>query len=73
MFNMAIEIDNELLITLVEQRPVLWDKTAEDYKNRNKTLEGWKQVCRILKDNYDELSEKEQNEIGKDFFIVSYI
>lgn len=68
---MAVEIDNELLITLVEQRPVLWDKTSEEYKNRNKTLEGWKEICRILKDGYNELSEKEQNEIGmyKYFFL----
>lgn len=66
---MDIEIDNEVLITLVEQRPVLWDKTIDDYKNRNKTLEGWKQICRILKDDFDEKSEKEQNDIGKHYFI----
>ncbi|KRT82969.1 Myb/SANT-like transcription factor, partial [Oryctes borbonicus] len=60
-----MEIDNELLITLVEERIVLWDKTAEDYKNRNKTLEAWKQICKVLKYGYDEMSEKEQNEIGK--------
>ncbi|CAG9836442.1 unnamed protein product [Diabrotica balteata] len=61
---MDIEIDNELLINLVEQRSVLWDTTLEQYKNRNKTLQDWKEICRILKDGFDEMSEKEQNEIG---------
>lgn len=66
---MVTEIDSELLITLVQQRPVLWDKTIDEYKDRNKTLEGWKEICRILKDDFDEISEKEQNDIGKNYLI----
>jgi hypothetical protein len=29
------EFDIDLLISLVEARPVLWDKTADIYKDRN--------------------------------------
>ncbi|XP_072395223.1 uncharacterized protein [Diabrotica undecimpunctata] len=32
-----VEIDTEHLITLVHGRPVIWDKTSETYKDRNKT------------------------------------
>ena len=29
------EFDTDLLISLVEARPVLWDKTDDSYKDRN--------------------------------------
>jgi hypothetical protein len=31
------EFDIDLLISLVEARPVLWDKTDDIYKDRNET------------------------------------
>ncbi|CAK1546847.1 unnamed protein product [Leptosia nina] len=38
----AIEVDH--LITLVEQRSVLWDKTYKEYKNKNAKTTAWKEV-----------------------------
>ena len=32
-----VNIDNELLILLVQERPVLWDKTLDIFKDRNAT------------------------------------
>jgi hypothetical protein len=34
------ELDIELLISLVEARPVVWDKTDVIYKGRNETKKG---------------------------------
>ncbi|KAL1509387.1 hypothetical protein ABEB36_004139 [Hypothenemus hampei] len=62
---MPFLIDNELLIALVEERPILWDRTLEDYNNRFKALDAWKEICAIMKDGFDEISEKEQDEIGR--------
>jgi hypothetical protein len=36
------EFDTELLISLVEARPVLWDKTDHIYNERNETKKGTK-------------------------------
>jgi len=34
----------ELLISLVEARPVLWDRTDDIYKDRNETKKAWREV-----------------------------
>ena len=57
-------IDCELLITLVEERPVLWDKSSEEYKDRRLTLQAWKDVCSQLKEDFETLGDKERNDIG---------
>jgi hypothetical protein len=43
------ETDVERLILLVEDRPVLRDKTIGQYKYKSKTLEAWKEMCALLK------------------------
>jgi hypothetical protein len=35
------EFDTDLFISLVEARPVLWDKTDEIYKDRIETKKAW--------------------------------
>lgn len=47
------DIQIETLITLVQERPVLWDKTEDVYKDKNLKLAAWRQVCLILKPNLD--------------------
>ncbi|RVE47268.1 hypothetical protein evm_008065 [Chilo suppressalis] len=42
-YRMSVEIDVDVLISLVEARPTLWDKTIASYKNRNETKEPWKE------------------------------
>ncbi|XP_045762116.1 glucose dehydrogenase [FAD, quinone]-like [Maniola jurtina] len=51
-------IDNDLLISLVELRPVLWDRTDELYKNRDATRAAWKE---ILKKLYPNFKTKDEN------------
>lgn len=58
-------IDSEVLITLVEARPVLWDKTLEHYKDRNLTRNAWNEVCIELNSEFEELGDKEKNAFGK--------
>ena len=60
-----IEIDTERLIFLVQERPVLWDKTEDIYKDRNATKNAWKEVCMELKPDFEELDDREKNTFGK--------
>ncbi|XP_066951249.1 uncharacterized protein [Macrobrachium rosenbergii] len=62
---MEHEIDIDLLISLVETKPVLWDKSLEDYKSRNLTMSAWMEVCRGLYDGFDQLSDKEKDDYGR--------
>jgi hypothetical protein len=42
------EFDKELLISLVEARPELWDKTdsyTDTYKDKYETKKAWREVC----------------------------
>ncbi|KOB75387.1 Uncharacterized protein OBRU01_07634 [Operophtera brumata] len=57
-----MDIQAETLITLVQERPVLWDKTEDVYKDKNLKLAAWREVCLILKPNFDELDEKERKQ-----------
>ncbi|KAJ8720769.1 hypothetical protein PYW08_006542 [Mythimna loreyi] len=62
---MERNIDPDQLITLVQDRGVLWDKTLNDYKNKQLKIAAWREVCCILIPNFDNLDEKERQSCGK--------
>ena len=47
----------ELLISLVETRPVLWVKRDDKYKDRNKTKKAWTEVCICLPEDFEVLGD----------------
>jgi len=49
------EFDIVLLLSLVEARPVLWDKTDDIYKDRNETIKEWREVCICLQEDFEAL------------------
>ena len=49
------EFDIDLLISLVEARPVFWDKTNDIYKNRNEMKMEWREVCICLQEIFEAL------------------
>lgn len=59
-------IDNELLIHYVQERPVLWDKTLDVFKDRNATRDAWHEVCVQLRSDFDKLEDCKKNDFGKD-------
>lgn len=63
--NYCDQIDIEFLITLVEARPVLWDKTLEEYKDKVLTKNAWAEICKELHTGFEEMSDKEKNEFGE--------
>ena len=65
MENVDVDIEIELLISLVEERPVLWNKNIDGYKNRNFTVAAWNDVCSVLHEGFNSLSDKEKNDFSK--------
>ena len=61
---MAENIDGEFLISLVEARPVLWDKTLDINKDRNATRNAWRQILLEIKPDFNELEDTEKNAFG---------
>jgi hypothetical protein len=43
------ELDIEMLISLMESRPMLWDKTDDIFKDRNVTKKAWRKWVLVLK------------------------
>ncbi|KOB69841.1 hypothetical protein OBRU01_16111 [Operophtera brumata] len=62
---MERNIDPEQLITLVQERGVLWDKTLNDYKDKHLKIAAWREVCCVLIPEFDNLDEKERQSCGK--------
>ncbi|XP_072940848.1 uncharacterized protein [Epargyreus clarus] len=57
---MEDDINPEILISLVENRSILWDKTCEQYKNKIGKLEAWREICSIIKPDFVDLNEQEK-------------
>ena len=49
------EFDIDLLICLLEARPVLCDKTDDIYKDKNETKKAWREVCICLQEDSEAL------------------
>lgn len=66
------EVDVEILITLVQEHPVLWDKTMEDYKDRIKTRNAWIDVFKQLNEGFEEMEDNKRNEYGEYKHFIYY-
>ncbi|VEN47846.1 unnamed protein product, partial [Callosobruchus maculatus] len=64
-FDGECEMDVDLLLTLIEERPVIWDKTHEYYKHKKTTADSWKEICAIIVDRYSSADEDERTQICK--------
>ncbi|KAM3966673.1 uncharacterized protein ACR2FA_012211 [Aphomia sociella] len=62
----AEDVDIDYLISLVQNRPSLWDKSNEDFSNKFRRANEWVAVCKILFPEYDDFDEAKKHEIGND-------
>ncbi|XP_045766741.1 uncharacterized protein LOC123868313 [Maniola jurtina] len=58
-------IRKETLISLVEKRPVLWDKTLDIYRDKVAKAAAWREICVTLMEDYEKLEQTERQEFGK--------
>jgi len=54
------EFNIDTLISLVEARSVLWDKTDDIYKDRNETKKAWTEVCICLQEDLEALGDAQK-------------
>lgn len=68
-------MDIDLLIAEVQKRPVLWDTTDEEYKDRNRKNTAWIEVAEaVCSEDFKRKQEAEQKVFGKYLlFNVYYI
>jgi hypothetical protein len=64
------DVDAELQISFIEERPVLWDRTSETYKDKNLTLEAWREICKTVHLDIESLDERKRKEIGNSFLLL---
>lgn len=75
-FNLSINssqftMDIDLLISPIESRPVLWDKTSNMYKDRNETKKEWKKVCTELNSDFNNYND-EKNKYDKLAYEINF-
>lgn len=70
--NLEENFDIELFIGEIKNHPEIWNIAAETYHDRQKKRASWIKICRIFCKDFDEIDEKERNEICKYYFIPLY-
>lgn len=55
------ETDAEVLISLVESKPVLWNKTLKVFEDKTVTKNDWSEACLALKPDFDVIDNKDKN------------
>lgn len=63
-------IDPLQLISLVEARPTIWDKSMNSNRHYLLRIDAWKEISKIMNPNYHTLTKKNQNAYGKIFLII---
>lgn len=67
------EIDIDFLISLVQERPIIWDKSHEHYSDKFRKANEWAAVCKIIFQDYEEFEDKKKNKIGELFLLLLLI
>jgi len=60
-----LNIDIEILISEVQARPLLWDKSLNNYSDRYLKRAAWKEIFILLYPDYEKVSSQHQKLIGK--------
>lgn len=58
------------LIHAIRDRPCLWDKTIESYKDRIERRNAWEDIFNMLDESYNNMSFEDKRLTGKIFFII---
>jgi hypothetical protein len=57
--------DVKLLVQSVKDRPCLWDKSLEVYKDRLERRKAWEEIFNILDDGYESMLPEDKRLTGK--------
>lgn len=60
------------LIHAIRDRPCLWDKTIESYKDRVERRYAWEDIFNMLDESYNDMSFEDKRLTGKTIFVIIY-
>lgn len=58
-------IDAELLVSHIQNRPILWDKAVEELSDWNEKQRAWREVYCLMTPEFEKLGDHEQKLIGR--------
>ena len=64
--------DVATLIEPIENKPCLWDKTSDSYKDKIENSKAWREICAFLDGDFHQMDGKKQHEISKYNFISTF-
>lgn len=67
------DIDLDFLISLVQERPIIWDKSHEHYSDKFRKANEWAAVCRKIFQDYEEFEDQKKNKIGELLFNMLFV
>lgn len=56
--NTIEELDIDYLITLIQEREIIWDQSNVDFKNKNLKTKAWEDISKVLITRISQLNEK---------------
>ena len=62
----------ELFIEEVRNRPTIWDMQCDDYSDKLKRNECWREVCRSLFPDFDSMESSKQCATGKNISFIYF-
>ncbi|XP_044759431.1 uncharacterized protein LOC123317115 [Coccinella septempunctata] len=65
MVSQLYDVDAEQLIELVKNRPVLWNRKHEKYRDKFKTQKAWQEILTELDVNFEEFDDDVKSEFGR--------
>lgn len=57
--------DTEKLILLVEKNECIWKNNTDEYLNKHMKEKAWEEIANELYSNYNDMSLKEKQAVGK--------
>lgn len=60
-----LNIDIDILISEVQSRALLWDKSLDHYSDRNLKRVAWEEICVLFYPDFNKISRQQQKQIGK--------
>ncbi|KAJ8930812.1 hypothetical protein NQ314_016344 [Rhamnusium bicolor] len=61
----ANDIDVDVFISEIENRPALWDMRYDLYSDRSAKTKAWEEVCLMFVPDFEKMTIKEKNTAGK--------
>ncbi|CAG5004989.1 unnamed protein product [Parnassius apollo] len=64
------DIDIDFLVSLVQERPIIWDKSHEHYSDKFRKANEWVAVCKKIFQDYEEFEDQKKNKIGNELLFL---